>query len=165
MQCQICQKDEATIHLTEITNGQRTEIHICEHCAKQQGLAAKNHMPINELLSGLLASQPTDEELFGQTDKGVSCPGCGFTLEQFNKDAVLGCPDDYEIFEKSLLPLIAKAHSGKTTHCGKTPSKLPAEEKTQVKLINLQQELDKAIQSENYEQAAKLRDKITDLQK
>jgi len=165
MQCQVCQKAEATIHLTEITNGQRTEIHICERCAREQGLAAKNHIPINELLNGLLASQPSDEELLGQVDKGQSCPACGFTLEQFNKDAVLGCPQDYEIFEKSLLPLIAKAHDGKTTHCGKIPSKVPAQAKTQIKLLNLQQQLDQAVQAENYEKAAKLRDEISELEK
>ena len=52
MQCQICHKNGATIHLTEITGGQRTEMHICEQCAAEQGIAVKSHIPINELLSG-----------------------------------------------------------------------------------------------------------------
>ena len=62
MQCQICNKSEATIHLTEIADGVRTEMHICEHCAAEQGIAVKSQMPINELLSSLLASQPSDED-------------------------------------------------------------------------------------------------------
>jgi len=163
MQCQICKDREATIHLTEITHAVRTEMHICEHCAAEQGIAVKSHMPVNELLSGLLASAPADDELFGTLDKETSCKYCGFTLEQFRKDAVLGCPHDYEVFEKSLLPLIAKAHDGKTTHCGKVPSRAPKGAKKQTELLNLRQQLDAAVQAEDYESAAKLRDKISEL--
>ncbi len=160
MQCQICKKKEATIHLTEITDGLRTEMHVCEHCAAEQGIAVKSQIPINELLSSLLAVQPTDEELFGTSEQDLSCPHCGFTLEQFRKEAVLGCPYDYVVFEKALAPLIAKAHNGKTTHCGKIPSKTPANAKKQIELLNLQQQLQAAVQTEDYELAARLRDKI-----
>ena len=62
MQCQICNNKDATIHLTEITDGVRSEMHICEQCAAEQGIAIKSHIPINELLSSLLAVQPTDDE-------------------------------------------------------------------------------------------------------
>ena len=164
MQCQICKDREATIHLTEITGGVRTEMHICEHCAMEQGIAVKGHMPVNELLSELLASAPADEELFSLTDKKTSCEYCGFTLEQFRKEAVLGCPHDYEVFEKSLSPLIAKAHDGKTTHCGKVPSRAPKDAKKQAELLNLRQRLETAVQAEDYESAAKLRDKINQLE-
>ena len=63
MQCQICQKNEATIHLTEIVEGLRSEMHICERCAQEQGIAVKSQIPLNELLSGLLASAPSDDEM------------------------------------------------------------------------------------------------------
>ena len=160
MLCENCQKNEATIHLTEIVDGARSEMHLCEHCAQEQGIAVKSQIPINELLGSLLASQPSDEELFGLSDKELSCPHCGFTLEQYRKEAVLGCPYDYEIFEKALLPLIKKAHNGKTTHRGKVPSKMPEDAKKQVEISNLRQQLEAAVQSEDYELAAKLRDKI-----
>jgi protein arginine kinase activator len=160
MQCQICSKNEATIHLTEITDGMRSEMHICEHCAAEQGIAVKSQIPINELLSHLLAAQPAEEELLGPSEKGVSCPKCGFTLEQFRKEAVLGCPYDYAVFEKSLAPLIKKAHDGNTTHSGKVPSKTPEPTKKQITLLKLRQQLEAAVRSEDYEQAAKLRDKI-----
>ena len=162
MQCQICNKNDATIHLTEIADGVRAEMHICENCAQEQGIAVKSQIPLNELLNSLLAVQPTDEELFGPSEKGdsTSCPHCGFTLDQFRKEAVLGCPYDYEIFEKPLHRLIEKAHNGKTTHCGKVPSKTSTGTKKQIKLITLRQQLEAAVQSEDYEMAAKLRDKI-----
>jgi protein arginine kinase activator len=137
-------------------------MHICEHCAQQEGIAVKSQIPLNELLSSLLAVQPTDEELFGPSEKQTptSCTNCGFTLDQFRKEAVLGCPYDYEVFEKPLRRLIKKAHNGSTTHCGKVPSKVPSDTKKQIQLITLQQRLETAVQSEDYELAAKLRDRI-----
>lgn len=164
MQCQICQKNEATIHLTEITDGVRTEMHLCESCAQEEGIAVKSQIPLNELLSSLLAAQPEDNELFGDSEHKQLCPHCGFTLDQFRKEAVLGCPYDYEIFEKPLLPLIEKAHAGKTSHCGKVPSKIPADTKKQMELAALRQQLEVAVKKEDYELAAELRDKINQLE-
>lgn len=165
MQCQICNKNEATIHLTEIAGGVRSEMHLCEMCAHEQGIAIKTNIPINELLSNLLAVQPADDQLSGLSDKGQSCPHCGFTLEQFRKEALLGCPYDYEVFEKSLLPLIEKAHNGGTTHRGKFPSRMPQDTKKQIELMNLRQQLETAVQGEDYELAAKLRDEIGAVEK
>ena len=160
MQCQICNKNDATIHLTEITDGDRIEMHICEQCAIEQDIAVKSHIPINELLSNLLAVQPSDDELFGPSEQKVVCPNCGFTLAQFRKEGALGCPRDYEVFEKTLLALIEKAHNGKTTHCGKIPLKTPRDTKKQMEMLNLRQQLEAAVISEDYELAAELRDKI-----
>ena len=165
MQCQICKENEATIHLTEIVDGARSEMHICESCAVEQGITIKSQMPLNELLSSLLAVQPTDEELLGGPDRNATCPHCGFTLEQFSKETVLGCPNDYEVFAKSLGSLIAKAHNGKRTHCGKVPAKMPADSKKQIELMNMREQLEAAVKAEEYERAAKLRDKINQLEK
>jgi len=165
MQCQICNKNDATIHLTEIADGVRTEMHICEQCAIEQDIAVKSHIPINELLSNLLAVQPSDDELFGPSEQKLVCPNCGFTLEQFRKEGALGCPRDYEVFEKTLLALIEKAHNGKTTHCGKIPLTTPRDTKKQMELLNLRQQLEAAVISEDYELAAELRDKIKQSEK
>ena len=165
MQCQICNNRDATIHLTEITDGVRSEMHICEQCAAEQGIAIKSHIPINELLSSLLAVQPADDELSDPTEQHASCPICGFTLEQFRKEGVLGCPNDYEVFAKSLQPLIEKAHCGRIAHCGKMPSRIPPDTRKQAKLLNLHRQLESAVQNEDYELAAKLRDKIAENQK
>jgi len=160
MQCQSCQKKEATIHLTEINDGVRTELHLCEECAQEEGIAVKSQIPLNELLSTLLASQPEEGEVFGAKEPKKACPHCGFTLEQFSKDALLGCPYDYEIFEQSLLGLIEKAQNGQTTHCGKIPSKTPSDVKKEIMLCTLHQQLEDAVKNENYERAAELRDRI-----
>lgn len=164
MQCQICNKRTATIHLTEISEGVRTEMHICEHCATEQGIAAQSQISVNDLLSNLLASQPSDDELLASADDVSVCPSCGFTLDRLRKEGTLGCPHDYEVFQHSLLPLIERAHNGSSTHCGKVPSKIPAETKQLAELSQLRQELERAVRNEDYERAAELRDKIKPLE-
>ncbi|MFC1764183.1 UvrB/UvrC motif-containing protein [Planctomycetota bacterium] len=159
MQCQICKQRTATIHLTEITEGVRNEAHFCEQCAAQQGVAAKSQVSVNELLSNLLAAQPTDEEVYGDPTQ-AACPHCGFTLGRFRKDGVLGCPHDYEVFEAALLPLIKKAHGGQTRHFGKVPKRLPEVTKNAITLSQLRDQLHTAIGREDYEHAAQLRDQI-----
>jgi protein arginine kinase activator len=165
MQCQICNKRTATIHLTEITEGVRSEMHVCEHCAAEQGIAAQGQVSINELLTNFLASQPSDEEIMGSSiEPEQKCPDCGFTLDRLRKEGTLGCPRDYEVFEQGLMPLIERAHNGGTTHCGKVPEKAPGATKKIAGLTALRQQLDAAIRSEDYERAAELRDKIKHLE-
>jgi protein arginine kinase activator len=151
MQCQFCHKRAATIHLTEIADGERTEMHVCENCA-------------NELLSNLLAVQPTDDDLLGSSEHDLTCPHCGFTLDKFRKEPVLGCSYDYDVFEKSLLPLIEKAQGGMTYHCGKVPSRMPKQSRKQIERSRLQQQLDIAVRNEDYELAAQLRDKMNQIE-
>lgn len=164
MQCQNCKNQAATIHLTEINNGQRTETHLCQACAQKQGLAVQTQIPLNELLSTLLSVQPeagVDEKTL-QEEK--SCPQCGMTLRRFSKETLLGCPQDYEVFEKNLLPLIQRTHNGRAEHCGKVPASVGPDQEKQIRLSALKRQLDSAVQNEQYETAARLRDEIRKLQ-
>jgi protein arginine kinase activator len=169
MQCQICKNNEATIHLTEISDGVRSELHLCEYCAAEQQIAAKNQLPLNELLSSLLAAVPEDETISVSTEQGrLKCPACGFTLENLrNQDnsGLMGCPLDYEVFEKAMLPLIESVQNGKSYHCGKTPSSIPKRAKDQIELFNLKGQLEEAVRKEDYELAARLRDQIAQKEK
>ncbi len=159
MQCEFCQSREATIHLTEITDGVRTEMHLCEQCAQEQGVGTKTNIPLNELLSNLLSMGPKEEpSITGESE--VVCRYCGWTLEKFREMAVLGCPYDYEVFEKELLSLIKKAHDGATEHCGKMPARMPKDEQKQMEAARLRKQLDEAVKNEDYELAAKIRDKL-----
>ncbi len=163
MLCQACKEKTATIHLTEINNGQRAETHLCQDCAQQQGLAVKAQIPLNELLNTLLSVQP-QAEAGGDAAEGKAkdklCPECGMTLKRFSKETLLGCPHDYKAFETELLPLIERSHNGKTRHCGKTPAHTPEVEKKDILLRRLRQQLEEAIKNEDYETAAQLRDQI-----
>ncbi len=164
MYCQICKKNDATIHLTEIDKGVRSEMHLCAGCAQKQGISVNSQVPLKDLLSNLLAVQPSDEEIYGSDIGQKTCPHCGFTIEQFTREALLGCQHDYEIFENQLLPLIKKAHNGKAAHCGKVPSKVPSDERKHMELASLQRQLDEAVRDEQYETAAELRDRIKKIQ-
>jgi protein arginine kinase activator len=135
-------------------------MHLCEQCAQEQGVGAKSYIPLNELLSNLLSVGQKEEETGEPDETSVVCPHCGYTLEKFRDKAVLGCPYDYEVFEKELLPLIKKAHDGATAHCGKIPSRMPKDEQKQMEIARLRKQLDEAVQKEDYELAAKLRDKL-----
>lgn len=163
MLCQVCKERTATIHLTEITNGQRAETHLCQECAHQQGLAVKAQIPLNELLNTLLSVQPQAEPGSGAAESELQdkkCPECGMTLKRFSKESLLGCPHDYKQFEEQLLPLIERSHNGKSWHSGKVPTHTSDEEKKDILLRQLRRDLDTAVKSEDYEAAARLRDEI-----
>jgi len=161
MKCDNCNK-AATVHLTEIKNGKKIEKHLCEQCAAQnEGFPAKSHTPINELLTNfVLAHSGMPKEM------GATCEHCGISWAEFRQTGLLGCEHDYPLFEKDLTPLLQRAHEGATHHVGKTPvrrggtSTSTASARKQTELARLRKELARAVEAEDYEKAAKLRDAI-----
>jgi len=158
MKCDNCNKN-ATVHLTEIKAGKKIEKHLCEQCAAaNEGLPVKSHMPINELLTNFVMQHSGM-----QKEVGTSCEQCGITWAEFRQSGLLGCPNDYQVFEKDLMPLLQRAHENMSHHVGKVPARrgnsgVPM--KRQVDLTRLRKELAKAVEAEDYERAAKLRDQI-----
>ena len=158
MKCDNCNKP-ATVHLTENRNGKKMEKHLCEQCAAQnEGLPVKAHTPINELLTNFVLAHSGL-----QKEAGQACDSCGITWAEFRQSGLFGCPSDYNSFEKDLAPLLQRAHEGATHHVGKVPvrrggSGVPM--KRQMDMSKLRKELGKAVEAEDYERAAKLRDQI-----
>ncbi|MGC4030266.1 MAG: hypothetical protein QM754_00765 [Tepidisphaeraceae bacterium] len=121
MKCENC-NNPATVHLTEIKGGKKIEKHLCESCAASlEGIGqSKGHTPINELLTNfVMAHQGTAKETATQTQ----CDACGMTWAEFRQSGLLGCANDYRVFEKELAPLIQRAHEGATHHVGKAPTR------------------------------------------
>ncbi|MGE5612163.1 MAG: UvrB/UvrC motif-containing protein [Bacillota bacterium] len=162
MKCDNCNKP-ATVHLTEIRNGKKIEKHLCEQCAAQsEGLPAiKAHTPINELLTNFVMAHSGL-----QTQMGGTCEQCGITWAEFRQHGLFGCEHDYEVFEKELTPLLQRAHEGATHHTGKIPVRsgnagaVARPKKKFVDIAKLRKELARAVELEDYERAAKLRDQI-----
>ena len=160
MKCENCGK-QATIHLTEIKNGKKLEKHLCEACAAQnEGYTAKSHMPINELLTNFVMNQTGAS---AKTQEAATCPHCGITWSEFRQGGLLGCEHDYGAFDKEMTPLLQRAHEGAAHHVGKVPTRrggsgVPA--KKAADPGKLRKELARAVESEDYERAAKLRDQI-----
>jgi len=161
MLCEICNKKEATVHFTEVVNNQVAELHLCEDCAQKKGLSIQPHFSIADLLVGLInlgISPPKVEEA------SVTCKNCGLTYSQFGKIGRLGCSGCYQTFQKGLVPLLRKIH-GSIQHRGKHPKKSKrvvtySSSKSPSEIESLKTELALAVEREEFEKAAKLRDKI-----
>jgi protein arginine kinase activator len=167
--CNLCGTQEATIHLTEIVNNQMIEIHLCESCAQEKGTDFKTHFQMGDLMTTLMGSadKPAKGIAGGEKRLAGKCPECGLTYEEFGKTGRLGCPFCYEAFAKFLMPLIKRVQRS-LQHIGKKPqysSSLPAPASAFVTDLKLLQErLKKSIQLEAFEDAAKIRDEIRQLE-
>ena len=158
IKCDKCEK-VATVHLTEIVDGDKTEKHLCEHCAATEGITIKADMPISQLLEDFILQSAEESD-----DADLSCEVCGMSFAEFRRHGVLGCPHDYDAFEGALLPMLARAQSGATEHIGKVPRHSGRDQKRQNAVLKLRAELRGAIAAEDYERAAGLRDKIKELE-
>ncbi|HMO13549.1 MAG TPA: UvrB/UvrC motif-containing protein [Pirellulaceae bacterium] len=162
MKCQKCEKP-ATFHITDLTGDEGIlALHLCPECAKQFLEQPEKKSPsATPTLSGLLSQQlklgQTAEEL-AKLDKR-ECPICGTSFFEFRQSGRLGCPHDYLFFANELEPLIASIH-GKIEHIGKRPKRGTQDSELQTELIRLRREMKDAINSEDYELASSLRDKI-----
>jgi protein arginine kinase activator len=162
MKCQLCGKT-ATVHLTEIINDQMSELHLCEGCAKEKGIAGLGQpFGLQDLLAGLVdfGSSATSSE-----KKAIlQCPNCKMKYEDFRKNGRLGCSECYETFKESLMPLLKKVH-GSIQHIGKGPTAAGEGVDRKKKLQEMHLKLQQAVQSEAFEKAAEIRDEIKKLEK
>lgn len=151
MICQLCQKNEATIHLTEIVDNASVEVHVCEGCAKKENLEHDDAYSVADLMLNSDERDSTDE------NKNLTCDVCGWTFEDFKREGKFGCPNDYQVFASEIAPLLKRIHHA-TKHVGKNPH---AERHAEISdLEKLRNQLELAIAAERYEEAAVLRDKM-----
>jgi protein arginine kinase activator len=172
MICQECNQRPATLHFTNFSNGEKSEMHLCERCAQEKGdLFMMNNGPgfsINSLLAGLLNIEPAfpeqKKEAF-QTEQIVQCPQCSMTFPQFVKVGRFGCATCYDAFRDQLTPIIRRLHSGNFTHNGKIPKRVGGDIHLRKTLDDLKQTLKTLISQEEFESAAQTRDQIRELEK
>ena len=161
MLCQFCKKREATIHVTNVESNAIRAIHICATCAEERGIdeLKKSNFAMTDFVAGLFDSAFAASEKEAGSE---SCPNCGTSYSGFQEMGRLGCSQCYEFFQKQLLPLLRSIH-GNTRHSGKIPQRFGKQVSLRRKVRKLQEELDAAIQLEQYERAAELRDEIRKL--
>jgi protein arginine kinase activator len=170
MQCENCREREAVIHLTQIVNNSVTTMHLCEPCAAEKGVetgASVAKFPLGDFLASLGkggATEPTEAGL------DVPCRACGATLRDFRQSGRLGCAQCYESFAGHLRDLLRRLH-GSTHHEGesyraggrKAEQAVPAGQSQPLgggELGQLREQLRRAVEAENFELAAELRDRI-----
>lgn len=163
MLCNLCKKNQATVHLTEIIDDQMSELHLCDECARKKSMQMEQQFGLSDLLAGLV-DYGKQAGGFEKVSSGVKCKHCGLCYEDFRKIGRLGCSECYEAFVKYLGPLLKRIH-GANYHVGKKPvltQEAPskgAKEKL-IDIVALKDKLQQAILSEEFELAAQLRDAI-----
>lgn len=155
--CERC-RDEASVHLAETVDGRLRELDLCGPCARKAGLPVPEEppeLPLDAVVQGLIVAHVG--ELVGDLARRI-CPLCGTKFMEFRISGRLGCPNDYAAFEKGLLPLLRRTQEGVTRHVGKAPRRSPGPDASG--LLRLRAELRAAIDREDYEEAARLRDRL-----
>ncbi len=151
MLCQKCGMNEATVHMVQVINGKKAEQHLCSDCANMHDKSwFDTGVNINKMLSGFF--EPT------RSRDSVKCKSCGESFDEYLKTGLLGCSDCYTAFESLLISPLKRLQGGAVGHRGKKPTGEASEQKVQEP--SLKEQLKQAIETENYELAAELRDKI-----
>ena len=154
MLCDVCKCNDATVFLTQIVDGKMQKVNLCEGCSKEKGVQDPTGFALADLLLGIGAAE--------EIDKGAvstRCPVCGFTQTDFKKSGRLGCSSCYDAFSEGLGSLLRAMHKG-TEHVGKLPHRAHRAVEMNDRMRSLTENLQKAVEEENYESAASLRDEI-----
>lgn len=172
MLCDICHKREAKIYYTEIKNGEKKEQYLCEECAAEQStFQTKNgeysiEGTLSGFLSNILGSIYGDGKQKKNKDIMPRCARCGISYEEVLENGKFGCPHCYENF-KDMIDKSLKQIQGANSHTGKKPERLKKSVENTVlnipKLEKLSIQLQEAIEREEFEEAAKLRDRMREL--
>jgi protein arginine kinase activator len=162
MQCEECGKKLASVHIIKIENGNKTDMHLCEQCAVQKKpITIKANFSMQDLVAGILKSGamgPFKVDIVHE----AKCTVCGLTYSKFKATGKFGCSNCYKVFGERLNPLFKRLH-GNIIHTGKLPSKAGSKIKLDREIEKLKQELNTAVNNEEYEKAAEIRDKIRDI--
>ena len=165
MLCQDCKKREAHVHLTQIVNNEKMTLSLCKECAAARGFHSPLEnvpFPLAEVLSGMAANVPSTLKAEGR--ETITCPTCGLTFDAFTTQGRFGCGDCYGAFRARLEPIMRKIH-GASLHRGRGPE-IKVEKGETAGAISVREEerldveLRKAIEAEDFERAAELRDKL-----
>ena len=163
MKCQKCEKP-ATFHITDLTGDDVLALHLCADCAKVY-LQPEDTPDSAPTLTGVLEQQlkleQTAEDL-KELDSRV-CPICGVSFYEFRQTGRLGCPHDYVFFGSELEPLLVNVH-GDNRHVGKRPKRGSHDTELQTEVIRLRREMKEAVESEDYERASEMRDRIRSIE-
>lgn len=163
MKCKKCGK-QATYQITDIERGKAQAYYLCEEHARQH-LTPAPEEPSESAMGKLakeLGAESSGKEP-AEADK-LSCPICRMTFHDFKNSGRLGCPYDYEVFREELMPLLENIHE-EAVHAGKSPRRAPRNTEQQTMLIQLRNDLNRAVAAEDYETAARVRDRIKSIER
>jgi protein arginine kinase activator len=164
MKCECCHNTEATIHLTQVIEGEVKKLNLCQACAQDNGIDLNSPISITDVLLGLGNQQGLTLPQASLSEFDLSCSRCQMTREEFKKRARLGCSECYNAFMGELNALTQAMHHSRQ-HVGKIPARQGNEARVTTQIAALKKDIVTAIAKEEYEVAAALRDKIRSLRK
>lgn len=154
MRCEICKKNEATVSINHLAEGQVAKMNICEHCAAQKGLNLQMAVPLlTDLILGIGGKKDAGREPAEQ-----SCPVCHMKRSDFRKTSLLGCASCYDAFSEEVAAYLESMQKG-SSHRGK----VPVNQRVAAEIAELQRSLQEAVRDQDFEKAARLRDQMRDL--
>jgi protein arginine kinase activator len=163
MECDSCHERDAVVHLTQIVNEQVTTLHLCERCAAEKGVESTGSVAAKSEIGSFLAAMTkglTDPALVPASGEKHACPRCGATLQDFREGGRLGCADCWRAFEVPLRDLLRRLH-GSTVHMGERYAWQSGEDRDPARrAADLKEQLRLAVETENFELAAELRDRL-----
>lgn len=171
MLCQDCKKREAQVHLTQIVNNEKIALSLCKECASARGFHSPldtTPFPLAEILKGLAMNVGMAGKSATATSS-LTCPVCHLSFEEFTRQGRFGCGECYRTFRPQLEMIMRKIH-GASLHRGKAPIVMAGEQSDDQPIPvreeeRLEAELKKAIESEDFERAAEIRDKLKSIKR
>jgi protein arginine kinase activator len=174
MKCDVCQSEEAKIFFSQVVEGSLQKVNLCKACADEKGVTDPTGFALADMLEGMGEENTTETAV--DTDE-LTCPSCGFSQTDFKKTGRFGCADCYHVFDEGLEGLLEAMHKH-TQHVGKVPATFPNLPEAEIapgpeepmqsspldKLSELKDALSKSVEDEDYEEAARLRDEISQLE-
>jgi len=161
MKCEICGGRDAVIHIQQVIGKERVDLHLCEECAIERGITSSQdriELSISNLINGLVDVRKKKKSAAAQ-----ACPRCGSTWETVGRREKMGCPECYTTFHREIRQHLRKM-LGKSQHRGRLPRRLSTYKTFLVDMVKLKEGLEEALKREDYEKAARLRDRIRDLE-
>lgn len=163
MLCEICEKNPAKIHITQLKDNKKFTLHICHECSQEcgiEGAAINPSFSIEQFVSG---GKIVKKEGDATPHTHLTCPSCGLSYGAFKESGRLGCALCYDTFSSELKPLLQKIQKD-IRHSGKTPGKGDARLILRRNVSDLRIQLKEAVGQENFERAAHLRDQIRQME-
>lgn len=160
MLCDDCREETASVHLTKVIQGDVSHVHLCAKCAMQRGIETTVSSAPKNMLGEFLQDVHNKEAAAGDAVEESACSFCGMTLQDFRTTGRVGCARCYSTFEPRLRELLRHVH-GSAQHVGRryVPPVPEVFGRTST-MVELELQLRRAIDNEEFELAAALRDKI-----
>lgn len=156
MKCEKCNERDAVVFIQQVAGTESVELHLCEECARERGISASREgfeLSLSGILKGLV------DGTRAQAEEKRLCPGCGRSLAALRKEMRLGCAECYKAFQPEIMAMLRRSGI-EPAHRGKLPRSLLGADKPDTGAVELRAKLARAIEAEEYEIAAALRDRI-----